>query len=141
MLLLWDPWLPNLRELMLDLLGGLLFLATLVIWYKALHQSEATRVVPLVGALVPIFSFLLSYIFLDESLTERQFLAFIILVIGGAMISVKRTRFYIFGELHERVKQVFGDILGVFQPNTARPGASSSIPSPPPSSSPPITCS
>jgi drug/metabolite transporter (DMT)-like permease len=107
-----DPWLPSFRELLLDLLGGLLFLVTLVIWYKALHQSEATRVVPLVGALVPIFSFILSYIFLDETLTERQFLAFIILIIGGTLISVKRTRFYFLNDVYERFKQVFGDILG-----------------------------
>ncbi|NCQ16184.1 hypothetical protein GW814_00845, partial [Candidatus Falkowbacteria bacterium] len=49
--LLWFwPWSPNARELTLDLLAGFLFLVTLVFWYKALHQSEASRVVPIVGA-------------------------------------------------------------------------------------------
>ena len=76
-LLALDPWLPNVRELMIDLLAGLLFLVTLIFWYKALHQSEATRVVPIVGALVPIFSFVFSFIFLGESLAERQLLAFV----------------------------------------------------------------
>jgi drug/metabolite transporter (DMT)-like permease len=78
-LLAFDPWLPNLRELGIDLLAGLLFLATLIFWYKALHQSEATRVVPIVGALIPVFSLILSYIFLEEALAEREILAFIIL--------------------------------------------------------------
>ncbi|MFA4833718.1 MAG: EamA family transporter [Patescibacteria group bacterium] len=111
-LLFFDPWLPSGRELSLDLLAGLLFLITLVFWYKALHQSEATRVVPIVGALVPIFSFLLSFIFLGESLTERQLLAFLVLINGGVLISVKRTRFYKTREMWTRFREVFGDILG-----------------------------
>ena len=93
-LLVFDPWVPSIQELLVDLLAGLLFLATLIFWYKALHQSEATRVVPIVGALVPIFSFLLSFIFLGETLGERQLLAFVILINGGILISVKHTRFY-----------------------------------------------
>jgi drug/metabolite transporter (DMT)-like permease len=111
-LLVFDPWLPSWQELFLDLLAGLLFLVTLIFWYKALHQSEATRVVPVVGALVPIFSFVFSFIFLGETLSEREFLAFIILVIGGILISVKRTRFYYINELTGRFRKVFGDVLG-----------------------------
>lgn len=111
-LLVFDPWTPTFRELLVDLLAGVLFLVTLVFWYKALHQSEATRVVPIVGALVPIFSLLFSFIFLGESLTERHFLAFIILVNGGILISVKHTRFYKVKEVWERFKIIFGDTLG-----------------------------
>lgn len=107
-----DFWVPNLQELGLDLLAGLLFLVTLVFWYKALHQSEATRVVPIVGALVPVFSFILSFIFLGESLSERELLAFLILIGGGVLISVKQTKFYVFRQFTERVRGVFGDILG-----------------------------
>jgi len=111
-ILAFDPWLPSFRELLLDLLAGMLFLFTLVYWYKALHQSEATRVVPVVGALVPIFSFIFSYIFLDETLNERQFLAFIILIIGGVLISIKHTRFYYIREVINSFKAKFGGILG-----------------------------
>src|SRR3989339_2168166 len=111
-ILAFDPWTPDLRELMIDLLAGMLFLATLVFWYKALHQSEATRVVPIVGALVPIFSFIFSFIFFGETLSERQLLAFVILIMGGVLISVKHTRFYRMKEVGERVRGVFGDVLG-----------------------------
>ena len=112
LLLVFDPWFPTLRELGIDLLAGLLFLATLVFWYKALHQSEATRVVPIVGALVPIFSFLFSFIFLGETLSERQLLAFFILINGGILISIKYTRFYAVKEVWGRIRVTFGDILG-----------------------------
>lgn len=111
-LLYFDFWVPSLRELGVDLLAGLLFLVTLIFWYKALHQSEATRVVPIVGALVPIFSFLLSYIFLGETLAERQLLAFFILINGGILISVKRTSFWVIKDVLASFKNVFGDMLG-----------------------------
>ncbi|MBU4216382.1 EamA family transporter [Candidatus Parcubacteria bacterium] len=107
-----DFWLPNLQELGLDILAGVLFLVTLIFWYKALHQSEATRVVPIVGALVPVFSFILSFIFLGQSLSERELLAFLILIGGGLLISIKQTKFYLFRQVRERVRFVFGDILG-----------------------------
>lgn len=111
-ILIFDPWLPSMQELALDLLAGFLFLVTLVFWYKALHQSEATRVVPIVGALIPIFSFVLSYIFLGEVLLERHFLAFVILINGGVLISVKYTRFYKIGELKQEFRKIFGDTFG-----------------------------
>ena len=111
-LLIFGPWVPTAQELIIDLVAGLLFLFTLIFWYKALHQSEATRVVPIVGALVPIFSFFLSFAFLGESLSEKQLLAFIVLINGGVLISVKRTRFYFLKELWERFREVFGNLLG-----------------------------
>jgi len=111
-ILVFAPWMPNFKELMLDLLAGGLFLLTLVFWYKALHQSEATRVVPIVGALVPIFSFVFSYIFLGEVLSERHILAFVVLINGGILISVKRTKFYILKDISERFRFMFGDVFG-----------------------------
>ncbi|MEA3463908.1 MAG: EamA family transporter [Patescibacteria group bacterium] len=111
-LLVFDPWLPHFKELLIDLLAGILFLATLIFWYKALHQSEATRVVPIVGALTPIFSFLFSYIFLDEILAKRQLLAFFILINGGVLISIKYTRFWMLKQIWQKFKNTFGNILG-----------------------------
>lgn len=108
-----DFWIPSLQELVLDLFAGMLFLVTLVVWYKALHQSEATRVVPIVGALTPIFSFIFSFIFFGEVFTERQFISFLILIIGGVLISVKQTKVYIFSELKEKFKSIFGDFFGL----------------------------
>ena len=119
--LLWFwPWSPNARELTLDLLAGFLFLVTLVFWYKALHQSEASRVVPIVGALVPIFSFILSFVFLGETLNQQQFLAFIILICGGVLISIKQTKLYIYQRVINRIKEIIGDIIGEV-PAGARP--------------------
>lgn len=111
-ILILDPWLPNLQEFLIDILAGGLFLATLIFWYKALHQSEATRVVPLVGALTPIFSFLLSYIFLGVQFNFSQLITFFILIAGGILISVKNTKVYFINRVMERFREVFGNVLG-----------------------------
>lgn len=112
LLLFLDPWVPDLRQLAVGLSAGLLFLVTLVFWYKALHQSETTRVVPIVGGLIPIFTFLLSFVFLGEALGERQLVAFVVLIVGGILISVRYTRFYALNEIKEKLKDVFGSFLG-----------------------------
>ncbi len=91
-LLFLSPWRPNFSQLAVDLAAGALFLITLVFWYKALHQSEATRVVPIVGALTPIFSLLLSALFFGDILTATEFIAFFILIFGGILISIKQTK-------------------------------------------------
>jgi len=113
-LLFLDPWVPGPYELTLDLLAGFLFLFTLVFWYKALHQSEATRVVPIVGALTPIFSFIFSYLFLGAHLSVEQLAAFIVLIAGGLLISIKRTRIHLFKEVTSRVKNILGNTFGKF---------------------------
>lgn len=113
-LLFFDPWVPGPYELILDLLAGFLFLVTLVFWYKALHQSEATRVVPIVGALTPIFSFIFSYLFLGAQLSAQHFAAFIVLIAGGLLISIKRTRVHMVTEVWERTKNICGNAFGRF---------------------------
>lgn len=119
-LLFFWPWTPNLRELTIDLLAGFLFLITLVFWYKALHQSEASRVAPIVGALVPLFSFILSFVFLGETLSRQQFLAFIILISGGVLISVKQTKVYLYKKVLNRFREIIGNIVGEI-PASSRP--------------------
>jgi len=121
-LLFFWPWTPNLQELTLDLLAGFLFLVTLVFWYKALHQSEASRVVPIVGALVPIFSFILSFVFLGETLSQTQFIAFIILICGGILISIKHTKVYLYQKVINRAREIMGDIFGEV-PSGAQPAS------------------
>jgi drug/metabolite transporter (DMT)-like permease len=111
-LLAFDPWVPSANELILDLLAGFLFLFTLVFWYKALHQSEATRVVPIVGALTPVFSFIFSYLFLGATLSAMQIGAFIVLIAGGLLISIKRTRMHMINEVWERTKNICGNTFG-----------------------------
>lgn len=112
LLLIFDPFIPDWWQLGLDFAAGLLFLFTLVFWYKALHQSEATRVVPIVGALTPVFSFFFSFLFLGAKLDLQEVVAFILLIAGGILISIKRTKSYILSDSLTRVKNVWGNAIG-----------------------------
>lgn len=115
-LLAFDPYLPDLHWLLIELTAGGLFLFTMVFWYKALHQSEATRVVPIVGALVPIFSLVLSFAFLGETLDKDSLAAFGILIAGGVLISVRNTKMHLPGKVVARLEDILGKIHARYLP-------------------------
>lgn len=114
--LVFFPYVPTLKWLAIDLSAGALFLFTIVFWYKALHQSEATRVVPIVGGLTPIFTLILASLFLGESLNQRHLVAFPVLIFGGVLISIKHTKVYAINRVIERFQEVFGLIHARYQP-------------------------
>jgi drug/metabolite transporter (DMT)-like permease len=115
-LLAFAPYVPSPAWLLVDLSAGALFLFTIVFWYKALHQSEATRVVPIVGALTPIFTLILSTLFLGEVLDQKSLIAFLILISGGVLISIKNTKMHLWQEIFERVQGVLGRVHARYQP-------------------------
>ncbi|OGF26588.1 hypothetical protein A2477_01685 [Candidatus Falkowbacteria bacterium RIFOXYC2_FULL_47_12] len=106
------PFVPSWEWLLIDLAAGLLFLWALVAWYKALHQSEATKVVPIVGAFIPIFSFLLAYVFLGEVLTRQQLLALFVLIAGGILISAKQREISFMRKCANYCRAMFGFVIG-----------------------------
>ncbi|MFH0977793.1 MAG: DMT family transporter [Candidatus Woesearchaeota archaeon] len=95
MLALILPWrgfhLLPLPLLLMSLgLGGFF---TLYIWpyVKALSIEEASRVIP-IFQLSPIFVFFLSMFFIHESLTSKLLVGFVLLIVGGFLISLKSIR-------------------------------------------------
>lgn len=80
---------PEAGFLILGIANGALFILALLIFYRALKLGEASRVIPVVGATIPIFTVLLSYFILGEFLTAKQFFAFIFFVAGGFLLSSK----------------------------------------------------
>ncbi|MCK5084099.1 MAG: DMT family transporter [Candidatus Pacebacteria bacterium] len=80
---------PETGFFILGISNGALFILALLIFYKALKLGEASRVIPVVGATVPIFTVLLSYLIMGELLTTKQFFAFAFFVLGGFLLSSK----------------------------------------------------
>ena len=80
---------PETRYLIIGVLNGALFILALLVFYKAIRLSETSRVIPIVGGSVPVFTFCLSYIFLSERLNVAQITAFILFVLGGILMSTK----------------------------------------------------
>jgi len=82
------------------LLAGLLASAGAIIFYKAIHIEEISRTMPLFQ-FIPIFVLFLSFFLIGEVLGFFDYVGFIILVVGGLVISAKRlTRIF-------RVEKVF----------------------------------
>lgn len=84
----WPGW----QAVMLDMIPGIIFFWTVYFFIVAVKKYEVSRVVTMVGGFAPIFTLILSAIFLGERLGEMQILAFVFLVAGGVLISFKKNK-------------------------------------------------
>lgn len=80
--------LPTL-QMALILLAGVFNTFYLLPYFKALTLDETSRVVPLFQ-FVPVFTLILSSIFLGEHLTNQQLLGFACVLFGGFLISINK---------------------------------------------------
>ncbi len=87
-------YLPEIKIIAFSFLIGAVFFFALFWFFKALGLFEASRVVPTVGGVSPIFSLILIYLFSigKEKLTLLEFLAFILLILGSVLITYDRTK-------------------------------------------------
>jgi drug/metabolite transporter (DMT)-like permease len=74
--------------IVLTVIVGFLRIYSNLPYYKALTIEEVSRVVPLIQ-LTPIFVLGLSSIVLNETLKTQTYIAFILLVLGGTLFSIK----------------------------------------------------
>jgi len=72
----------------LNLLTGACAILALFSLYLALEKGEASRVGPIVGGLVPIFTFIFLWLFSPEkiSLLPQELIAFLLLILGTVLI-------------------------------------------------------
>lgn len=73
----------------LNLLSGAYFALTMYVFLKALSYGEASRVVPFVFALVPVFDIFFSWIFKNNALTPKEFAALWLLVPGALLLALR----------------------------------------------------
>ncbi len=87
-------YVPEKSQIILSLLAGAVFIYGLFWFYKTLQVFEASRAVPAIGGLTPLFAFGLIYLFSfgREILSFRQFMAFVLLIFGTVLISVKKEK-------------------------------------------------
>lgn len=83
---------PSSSQLLFSFAAGIIWILAAIFFYTALLKGESSRVVPTVGALIPIFTLILSFIFLNEKLGTREIVSFCFLVSGGLLISLKIKR-------------------------------------------------
>ncbi|MFA7286414.1 MAG: EamA family transporter [Patescibacteria group bacterium] len=71
-------------------IAGASFMAALLAFFNALQQGETTRVVPAVGALVPLWTILFAAVTLGETVSSGQLSGIALLIIGAVVISYER---------------------------------------------------
>ena len=81
------PLIP-IESAFLIILAGVFLIIYLIPYFKALAHEDASTVVPLF-AFAPIISLILAAVFFKEILLPKQVLGFIIILIGGLMLSIK----------------------------------------------------
>ncbi|MFC1598422.1 EamA family transporter [Patescibacteria group bacterium] len=78
---------PSAVQLFWSFFGGVSFVFALFFMYKAINAGETTKAITIMGGSSPIFTFLFSYLFLAERLSQWQIGAFLILIIAIIIIS------------------------------------------------------
>src|SRR3989344_6027524 len=83
---------PGMRQITLSLASGALFIYGLYWFFKGLRLYEPSRIVPAISGIIPIFTFLLVYAFSGGKgiFTAREFLSFILLVLGTVLITYQK---------------------------------------------------
>ncbi len=74
-----------------SLVAGLVHIAALYVFFVAMRFGEPSRVVPITGSFVPLFTILFAYLFLGEAFTVPQFGGMGLLIAGGYLLSMRRS--------------------------------------------------
>jgi uncharacterized membrane protein len=89
-ILLIAPVSANIYGFILGVIIGIIGVVAVIFYNKSIKDEEASRVVPL-AYLSSIFVPILAYIFLGEILNFQKYLGIIFILIGGILISFKKT--------------------------------------------------
>jgi len=81
-------FIPKLFIILIALLAGILHILGIFLVYKAIEKFEVSRIIPALGALVPIFVFIFSCFFFKEqiSLSFLETISFLLLLTGSVII-------------------------------------------------------
>ncbi len=88
---LFFPWgfhLVSLQTVWQEILAGAIFTFGILFLFFAIKNSEASQVIPVVGAVTTVVTYFLSFIFLGEHLSVFKFWGIVALIIGGLLISL-----------------------------------------------------
>ncbi len=80
------------ENFVIALIGGACFPVALYFFDRAIQQTSISRILPIEGGLVPLFTLGFAYLILGERLTTTQLFAFAFLVFGAILISFRYER-------------------------------------------------
>jgi len=92
-LLFFDSTIPSLYYILIALLSGFLWIAGVMGFFEALKRYELSRVVPAIGAFLPLFTLILSSFYAGSiGLSALKIISFALLVLGGILIVLERSK-------------------------------------------------
>lgn len=85
---------PDQHQMLLAILAGGAFVFACFFLYSALEQFEASRVIPAIGGTLPLFTMGIVYVLSkgNISFSSKDLIAFLLLVAGSILISVKKSK-------------------------------------------------
>ena len=83
-----------LRSILLDLFSGAVFSLAMYVFFVALAEGEASRVIPFVFGLVPVFDMLISFVTGKNPLLSNEVAAIFLLVPGALIVSHQEGSFW-----------------------------------------------
>ncbi len=104
------PWFlkwPGFNLLLLNIISGALFVFAIWSMYEALKRGEASRVVVVVGGIIPMFTMLFSLFLFKEKYSWSQWLGFLFLLVGMFIIAFLLSRRKKVSEFFKRLFSVF----------------------------------
>lgn len=93
-----DFYVPSVQDIALAFVSGASFVWGIYWFFKGLKRFEPSRMVPAVGGILPVFTFLLIYVFSwgSQTLGQWQVLAFVLLILGTVVIALQKSKRFSF---------------------------------------------
>jgi drug/metabolite transporter (DMT)-like permease len=85
---------PELPIILLAVSAGVIRIAAMFYYFTALKECEASRVTSIMGGVIPLFTFLFSYILSagEKFLGSKELIAFLLLLSGGFLVSFEKEK-------------------------------------------------
>lgn len=84
---LFDVTFPTIQVLSMSFLTAYTFFMALVSMYEGLKESDASNVIPIIGAISALSTFGLSYVFLNAELTSNHVFGIVLLSLGTLFVA------------------------------------------------------
>ena len=81
---------PDITMIAMALVAGYTFFYSLVPLYTSLREADASDIIPVVGAISAITTFILNFVIFGSALAPNSFLGFVLLILGTVLISSLR---------------------------------------------------
>lgn len=80
-------YIPSAYQMLISVLSGAFFSLGILFLYFAIQKGEASRVLPIIGALIPTLTYFFSFLFSSEKFALLQVAGIVLLIFGGLLIS------------------------------------------------------